>query len=152
MKETMVVEPTAQSDGMSTIHVDRVEVIVREANKEGAPLAESQMKVLRNELEVQNWLDPLMSLMRAAGNDTRIRILYLLWRRGEVRVNDLATILELTPRDLAATEKASGVWHRPNAPRRADDLLSPQCLVGICSVPGQLLQRRTRSLNTQPDV
>jgi len=96
MKETMVVEPTAQSDGMSTIHVDRVEVIVREANKEGAPLAESQMKVLRNELEVQNWLDPLMSLMRAAGNDTRIRILYLLWRRGEVRVNDLATILGLT--------------------------------------------------------
>ena len=37
-----------------------------------------------------------MTVMKAAGNDTRVRILYLLWRRGEVRVNDLASILELT--------------------------------------------------------
>ncbi len=97
MKDTLVlIEPTAQSDGVSTISVENVELIVREPTPEGAPLRESQMDVLRDELDIQNWLDPLMSLMRAAGNDTRIRILYLLWRRGEVRVNDLATILELT--------------------------------------------------------
>ena len=52
--------------------------------------------VLRTELEDQNWLDTLMALMKAAGNDTRVRILYLLWRRSEVRVNDLAAILQLT--------------------------------------------------------
>ncbi len=55
------------------------------------------MDALRMEVEDLEWLDALMALMKAAGNDTRVRILYLLWRRGEVRVTDLAVILELTP-------------------------------------------------------
>ena len=62
----------------------------------GLPLQQGQVNALRTELELQNWLDTLMALMKAAGNDTRVRILYLLWRRGEVRVNDLAAILQLT--------------------------------------------------------
>lgn len=41
-------------------------------------------------------LDSLSSLLNAAGNDTRIRILYLLWRNGEIRVNDLAEILDVS--------------------------------------------------------
>ena len=59
-------------------------------------MQQGQVNALRTELELQNWLDTLMALMKAAGNDTRVRILYLLWRRGEVRVNDLAAILQLT--------------------------------------------------------
>lgn len=96
MKDTQFLTQAVQNDGMSHFHVDDVEVVVRVRPEEGEPMADAQMDTLRHELEVQGWLDPLMSLMRAAGNDTRIRILYLLWRRGEVRVNDLATILELT--------------------------------------------------------
>ncbi len=59
-------------------------------------MQQGQVDALRTELELQNWLDTLMALMKMAGNDTRVRILYLLWRRGEVRVNDLAAILQLT--------------------------------------------------------
>ena len=62
----------------------------------GLPMQQMQVDALRTELEDQIWLDTLMGLMKAAGNDTRVRILYLLWRHGEVRVNDLATILQLT--------------------------------------------------------
>jgi len=59
-------------------------------------MQQMQVDALRMELGDQIWLDTLMGLMKAAGNDTRVRILYLLWRHGEVRVNDLATILQLT--------------------------------------------------------
>ena len=62
-----------------------------------APMPQGQMDALRMEVEDLEWLDALMALMKAAGNDTRVRILYLLWRRGEVRVTDLAIILQLTP-------------------------------------------------------
>ena len=59
-------------------------------------MPQGQMDALRMEMEDLQWLDALMALMKAAGNDTRVRILYLLWRRGEVRVTDLATILQVT--------------------------------------------------------
>lgn len=62
----------------------------------GFPLQNIQMDNLRSEINSQPWLDVVMEAMRAAGNDTRVRILYLLWRHGEIRVNDLAEILELT--------------------------------------------------------
>ena len=62
-----------------------------------APMPQGQMDALRMELEDQQWLETLMALMKAVGNDTRVRILYLLWRRGEVRASDLAVILQLTP-------------------------------------------------------
>lgn len=59
-------------------------------------MQDAQKDKLRDELSNQAWLNPLMEIMKAAGNDTRVRIMYLLWRRGEVRVNDLAAVLELT--------------------------------------------------------
>ena len=62
-----------------------------------APMPQGQMDALRMEVEDLEWLDALMALMKAVGNDMRVRILYLLWRRGEVRVTDLAVILQLTP-------------------------------------------------------
>lgn len=51
---------------------------------------------LRAEVGRHERLDALTSMMNAAGNDTRMRILYLLWRNREVRVNDLASILGVT--------------------------------------------------------
>ncbi len=51
---------------------------------------------LRTEVGRHDELDGLTSMMNAAGNDTRMRILYLLWRNREVRVNDLADILGVT--------------------------------------------------------
>ena len=51
---------------------------------------------LRIEVGRHDELDGLTSMMNAAGNETRMRILYLLWRNREVRVNDLAEILDVT--------------------------------------------------------
>lgn len=51
---------------------------------------------LRVEVGRHNDLDSLTLMMNAAGNETRMRILYLLWRNREVRVNDLAEILDVT--------------------------------------------------------
>lgn len=51
---------------------------------------------LRTEIGLHERLDNLTSMMNAAGNETRMRILYLLWRNREVRVNDLASILDVT--------------------------------------------------------
>jgi ArsR family transcriptional regulator, lead/cadmium/zinc/bismuth-responsive transcriptional repressor len=55
-----------------------------------------RIAALREEVHRQDQVTALASLMNAVGNDTRMRILYLLWRNGEVRVNDLAAILNLT--------------------------------------------------------
>lgn len=54
------------------------------------------IEALRTEVGRHEALDALTEMMNAAGNDTRMRILYLLWRKREVRVNDLAEILEVT--------------------------------------------------------
>jgi len=54
------------------------------------------IKTLKNEVGTLHQLDALTSMMNAAGNETRMRILYLLWRNREVRVNDLAEILGVT--------------------------------------------------------
>ena len=59
-------------------------------------LPDRQINALRDELIAQDQIHTLAALMNAAGNDTRMRILYLLWRSGEIRVNDLAAILDLT--------------------------------------------------------
>jgi ArsR family transcriptional regulator, lead/cadmium/zinc/bismuth-responsive transcriptional repressor len=56
-------------------------------------LSEKQIMLFQNELRFEARLDSLSSLLSAAGNETRIRILYLLWRHGEIRVNDLAEVL-----------------------------------------------------------
>ncbi|NBC17540.1 MAG: metalloregulator ArsR/SmtB family transcription factor [Bacteroidetes bacterium] len=97
MKDALfVAQPISVNDGTSNVDVDEVQVVARPAPDEGEPLSTARMDTLRSDIKHQEWLDALMLLMRAAGNDTRMRILYLLWRQGEVRVNDLATILELT--------------------------------------------------------
>lgn len=86
------------------------------------------IEVLRVEVAQHNALDALTAMMNATGNDTRMRILYLLWRRREVRVNDLAEILEVTTpaisqqlkklrsHDLVDTRReAQTVYYRLNA-------------------------------------
>ena len=55
-----------------------------------------QIDSLRRTLEGNRQLNTLTGMMNAAGNPTRMAILYLLWRKEEVRVNDLASILNLT--------------------------------------------------------
>ena len=97
MKDAMfVAQPISVNDGTSNVNIEDVQVVAKPATDDGEPLSTMQMDALRGEIAHQEWIDELMLLMRAAGNDTRMRILYLLWRQGEVRVNDLATILELT--------------------------------------------------------
>ncbi len=59
-------------------------------------LSEDQIASFRREITSDARLDSLSALMNAAGNDTRIRILYLLWRNEEIRVNDLAEILNVS--------------------------------------------------------
>ena len=59
-------------------------------------MSESLIDALRAEVGHHDELDGLTTMMNAAGNETRMRILYLLWRNREVRVNDLADILDVT--------------------------------------------------------
>ncbi len=59
-------------------------------------MSEYLIDALRLEVGHHAELDDLTSMMNAAGNETRMRILYLLWRNREVRVNDLAEILDVT--------------------------------------------------------
>jgi DNA-binding transcriptional ArsR family regulator len=54
------------------------------------------MAQLRSEVRRHAELRSLSLLLNAAGNETRMRILYVLWRDCEVRVNDIAEILDLT--------------------------------------------------------
>ena len=65
-------------------------------NGQASSLSASRMSQLRDEIRRRRELSSLASLMNAAGNETRMRILYLLWRNCEVRVNDIAEILDLT--------------------------------------------------------
>ncbi len=87
---------TLRKDFLPSLGTKSLQVRIIPKREGGLPLQQGQVDALRTELELQNWLDTLMALMKAAGNDTRVRILYLLWRRGEVRVHDLAAILQLT--------------------------------------------------------
>ena len=126
-------EASASADGTDF----RVRIIPQREG--GLPMPDTHMATLRDELAGQEWLDGLMSMMKAAGNDTRVRILYLLWRRGEVRVNDLAQILELTTPAISqqlkklrnaglvrARRDAQTIYYRLNA-----DSVFIQCVVGF---------------------
>ncbi len=55
--------------------IDKLEIILQREDR--VPMPQGQMDALRMEVEDQQWLDALMALMKAAGNDTRMRILYL---------------------------------------------------------------------------
>ncbi len=85
------------TDVLSNIGADDLTIQIILQREDRVPMPQGQMDALRMEMEDLQWLDALMALMKAAGNDTRVRILYLLWRHGEVRVTDLAVILQLTP-------------------------------------------------------
>ena len=65
-------------------------------NKPSSGMETWQIESLRRTLEGNKQLTTLTGMMNAAGNPTRMAILYLLWRKEEVRVNDLASILQLT--------------------------------------------------------
>ena len=65
-------------------------------SKHGSGMETWQIESLRRTLEGNKQLNTLTGMMNAAGNPTRMAILYLLWRKEEVRVNDLASILQLT--------------------------------------------------------
>lgn len=113
---------TLTHDYLPNVAPDAIKVRIVPPREGGLPLQERQMEALRTELEDQNWLDTLMSLMKAAGNDTRVRILYLLWRRGEVRVNDLASILQLTTPAISQQLKKLRSCHLVRARRDAQTI------------------------------
>ena len=105
---------TLTQDNLPCLVTTDMQIQIIPKREGGLPMQQVQVDALRTELEDQNWLDTLMGLMRAAGNDTRVRILYLLWRRGEVRVNDLAAILQLTTPAISQQLKklrSSGLVH-----------------------------------------
>lgn len=94
-------------------------------------MTDYRIDALRVEVSRHDELDALTAMMNAAGNETRMRILYLLWRNREVRVNDLADILDVTTpaisqqlkklraQDLVRTRRdAQTVYYRlnPEAP------------------------------------
>ena len=87
---------TLTHDFLPSIGTEDLHVRIIPKREGGIPMQQGQVDAFRTELKDQDWLNTLMALMKAAGNDTRVRILYLLWRHGEVRVNDLAAILQLT--------------------------------------------------------
>ena len=62
----------------------------------GSGMSSWQIASLKQSLESNSQLETLTKMMNASGNYTRMAILFLLWRNGEVRVNDLAAILDLT--------------------------------------------------------
>lgn len=85
----------------------------------GSGMETWQIDALRRTLQGNHQLTTLTGMMNAAGNPTRMAILYLLWRKEEVRVNDLAAILRLTSpaisQQLKKLRKQSLVEHRRDA-------------------------------------
>lgn len=70
--------------------------VTRNGTNSLSGMSDVALDAMKHEVVSHPHLDVLTSLMNAAGNDTRMRILYLLWRNQEVRVNDLAAILNVT--------------------------------------------------------
>ena len=85
----------------------------------GSGMETWQIDALRRTLQGNHQLKTLTGMMNAAGNSTRMAILYLLWRKDEVRVNDLASILKLTSpaisQQLKKLRKQALVEHRRDA-------------------------------------
>lgn len=55
-----------------------------------------QLGVLRHDVLANDHLVALAAFMNTAGNETRLRILYTMWRAGELCVCDLADIFDIT--------------------------------------------------------
>lgn len=140
------------TDVLSSIEADDLRTILHREDRAAMP--QGEMDDLRMEMENLQWLDAFMALMKATGNDTRVRILYLLWRRGEVRVTDLSIILQLTPPAISrhlktlhrcglaqARREAQTVYYRLNT-----DAEFVQSLVSYFEE--EALQPRTDALST----
>lgn len=89
---------------------------------------EEKIHSLHQDIASNDYLVALTAFMRAAGSETRMRILYLLWRTEELCVCDLADILDLTTpaisqqlkklrkKDLVASRRdAQTIYYRINA-------------------------------------
>lgn len=57
---------------------------------------EEKLKQLTKDAHANDHLVALAAFMSIAGNETRLRMLYVLWRAGELCVCDLADIFEIT--------------------------------------------------------
>jgi ArsR family transcriptional regulator, lead/cadmium/zinc/bismuth-responsive transcriptional repressor len=57
---------------------------------------EEMIGLLRSETYSNDHLIALSAFMSAAGNETRLRMLFVLWRTGELCVCDLADIFSIT--------------------------------------------------------
>ncbi|GIV59177.1 metalloregulator ArsR/SmtB family transcription factor [Rhodocaloribacter litoris] len=55
-----------------------------------------KLEHLRQEAYANDHLVALAAFMSAASNETRLRMLYVLWRAGELCVCDLADVFEIT--------------------------------------------------------
>jgi DNA-binding transcriptional ArsR family regulator len=62
---------------------------------DGADAVE-QLGGLRRDALANDHLVALAAFMTAAGNETRLRIMYVLWRAGRLCVCDLADVFEIT--------------------------------------------------------
>lgn len=56
----------------------------------------TKLESLRRDAFSNNHITALSAFMSAAGNETRLRILYVLWRAGELCVCDLSDICGIT--------------------------------------------------------
>ncbi|MEX0747504.1 MAG: metalloregulator ArsR/SmtB family transcription factor [Rhodothermales bacterium] len=57
---------------------------------------EEKLASLRRDANSNDHLVALAAFMDAAGNETRLRILFVLWQAGELCVCDLADVFEIT--------------------------------------------------------
>ena len=70
--------------------------VLRESICVGTTINDARLVDLREELLHQDNLLALSALLSVAGNDTRLKLLYLLGREREICVCDLARILSMT--------------------------------------------------------
>ena len=107
------------------------------AGAAGSGLPDKRLAQLKHDVAQQRRLPDLAALLSAAASQTRLRLLYLLWREGEVRVNDLALLLDVTTpavsqqlkklrqQHLVRTRRAAQtVYYRLNADSDLTHLLS----------------------------
>ena len=92
-----------------------------------AALHAERLDALRHEALANDHLVALAAFMNTAGNETRLRMLYTLWRAGELCVCDLADLFDITQPSASRhlrllREKAwfnPGATHRPSITRCA---------------------------------
>ena len=88
---------------------------------ESAEAYDAWIQSLQQEIYSAEHLEALTTFLSAAGNATRLRMLYALWHTSELCVGDLAQLFQITPpavsRHLKILRKASLVESRREAQR-----------------------------------